>query len=91
METKNSYRKRKKVIKKKTGINHCPAACFTLSQEEIKNFIQCLIGVKFVHGYAGKIRRYLDEAKRHFSGMKSHDCVVLMMQILPRDNGRARP
>ena len=39
METQNSHRKRKRVIKKKTGIDHCPAACFTLSQEEIKQFI----------------------------------------------------
>ena len=36
METQNSHCKGKKVIKKKTGINHYPAACFTLSQEEIK-------------------------------------------------------
>ena len=40
METQNSHRKEKKVIKKKiVGFNHCPAACFTLSQEEIKQFI----------------------------------------------------
>ena len=39
-------------------------------------------GVKFPYGYVGKIRRYLDEAKQRFSGMKSHDCVVLMTQVL---------
>src|SRR3954468_24989765 len=43
----------------------------------------CLLGVKFPHGYAGKIRRYLDLSKKRFSGMKSHDCHVLMTQILP--------
>ena len=59
METQKSQRKGKMVIKKKTGINHCPAACFILSQEEIKQFIQCLIGVKFPNGYAGKISRWL--------------------------------
>ena len=42
-----------------------------------------LIGVKFPNGYAGKISRFLDEAKQRFSGMKSHDCAVLMTQILP--------
>jgi hypothetical protein len=45
--------------------------------------MKCLLGVKFAYGYAGKISRYLDEAKQRFSGMKSHDCVVLMTQILP--------
>src|SRR3954462_14076589 len=86
METQNStHRKRKRVTKKKEikQFIQCPAACFTLSKEEIKQFIQCLLGVKFSNGYAGKIRRYLDEAKQRFSGMKSHDCAVLMTQILP--------
>src|SRR3954464_4373415 len=68
-ETQNS-RKRKRTTKKKTGIDHCPPACFTLCEEEIKRFIHCLIGVKFPNGYAGKISRYLDEAKQRFSGMK---------------------
>src|ERR1041385_3263493 len=81
-KTQNS-RKRKRTTKKKTGIDHCPPTCFTLCEEEIKQFIHCLIGVKFPNGYAWKIRRYLDEAKQRFSGMKSHDCAVLMTQILP--------
>ena len=67
---------------KKTG-NDFPSACFTLSQEEIDQFFTCLIGVKLPYGYAGKISRYLDPAKQKFSGMKSHDCHVLMTQIFP--------
>ena len=60
METQNStHRKRKGVTKKKAGTDHCPTACFTQSEEEIKQFIQCLLGVKFLNGYAGKISRYL--------------------------------
>ena len=79
-ETQNSRRKGKKV--KKAEVKLAPA-CFTLSQEEIKQFIKCLLGVKFPNGYARKISRWLDEAKQRFSGMKSHDCAVLMTQILP--------
>ena len=75
-----SRRKGKKA--KKTG-NDYPPACFTLSQEEIEQFFTCLLGVKLPYGYAGKISRYLDPAKQKFSGMKSHDCHVLMTQILP--------
>ena len=45
--------------------------------------MKCLLGVKFPNGYAGKISRWLDEAKQRFSGMKSHDVVVLLTQVLP--------
>src|ERR1041385_2438039 len=76
-------RKRKRETKKKTGIDHCPPSCFTMCEEEIKQFIHFLIGVKFPNGYAGKISRHLDEANQRFSGMKYHDCAVLMTQILP--------
>jgi hypothetical protein len=60
-----------------------PTACFTLSEKELEQFFKCLLGVKVSHGYSRNIGRYLDEAKNRFSGMKSHDCHVLMMQILP--------
>jgi hypothetical protein len=60
-----------------------PAACFTLSEKELEQFFKCLLGVKVSHSYSGNICRYLDEAKKRFSRMKSHDCHVLMMQILP--------
>ena len=73
-------------LRKKAKKNHdyyCPPSCFTLSPNELKKFIECLLGVKFPNGYAGKISRYLDAVKQRFSGMKSHDCHVLMTQILP--------
>src|SRR3954467_1268717 len=60
-----------------------PPTCFTLSQKEIHQLINCLLGIKLPYGFAGKISRYLDSAKQRFSGMKSHDCHVLMTQLLP--------
>ena len=60
-----------------------PPSCFTLSQAEINQFFKCLTGVKVSSGYYGKISRYLDTDKKRFSGMKSHDCHVMMTQILP--------
>ena len=74
---------RRKGKKAKKIEYYCPPACFTLSQKEIEQFFDCLLGVKLPYGYAGKISRYLDKAKQRFSGMKSHDCHVLMTQILP--------
>ena len=63
---------------KKNNDYYCPPSCFTLNPYEIKQFIKCLVGVKFPNGYTGKISRYLDEVKQRFSGMKPCDCHVLM-------------
>ena len=62
---------------------YCPPSCFTLSQKETDQFFKCLYGIKVSSGYSGKISRYLDEKKQRFSGMKSHDCHVMMTQLLP--------
>ena len=62
---------------------YCAPSCFTLAQKELKQLFDCLLGVKTPFGYCGLIRRYLDATKQTFSGMKSHDCHVMMMQILP--------
>ena len=78
-ETQNSRRRRKG----KKGEVKLKAACFTLSKKEAIQFMKCLLGVKFPNGFAGKISRWLDEAKQRFSGMKSHDVAVLMTQVLP--------
>jgi putative effector of murein hydrolase LrgA (UPF0299 family) len=43
---------------------------------------KCLLGVKFPLGYAGLISRYLDPNKKIFSVVKSHDCHIMMTQIL---------
>ena len=60
-----------------------PPSCFTLSPKEIDQFFKCLTGIKVSSGYCGKISRFLDTKKKRFSGMKSHDCHVMMTQILP--------
>jgi hypothetical protein len=69
--------------KDKRNDYYCPPSCFTLSEPELHHFFSVLLGVKLPTGYGGKISRYLDETKKRFSGMKSHDCHVLMTQILP--------
>ena len=80
-ETEGTQRPRKKA--KKNAAVVLPAACFTLSPAELEQFFRCLLEVKVPHGYSGSISRYLDLAKKRFTGMKSHDCHVLMTQILP--------
>jgi hypothetical protein len=54
-----------------------------MSPEELEQFFRCLLRVKLPHNYSGNISRYLNIAKKRFIGMKSHNCHVLMTQILP--------
>ena len=60
-----------------------PPSCFTLDPKEVDQLFKCLAGIKVSSGYYGKISRYLDTKKKRFSGMKSHDCHVMMTQLLP--------
>ncbi|KAK1692699.1 hypothetical protein QYE76_009396 [Lolium multiflorum] len=79
-EEETDGRKRKRVAKQRETPR---PSCFTLNPDELEQFFKCLLEVKFPLGYAGLIRRWLDPTKKIFSGMKSHDCHVMMMQILP--------
>ena len=80
-EEETDDRKRKRA--KQQQILTLRPSCFTLSPDELDQIFKCLLGVKFPLGYAGLISRYLDPQKKIFSGMKSHDCHVMMTQILP--------
>ena len=82
METETEEGERGRKVNKKEE-NYCPPSCFTLSVKEIDQFIKCLMGIKVISGYYGKISRFLDPKKKRFCGMKSHDYHVMMMQILP--------
>jgi hypothetical protein len=76
-ETETEVRDRGKKVNKKEE-NYCPPSCFTLSPKEIDQFFKCLTGIKVSSGYCGKKSRFLDTKKKRFSGMKSHDCHVMM-------------
>jgi len=60
-----------------------PPSCFTLDPKEVDQLFKCLAGIKVSSGYCGKRSRYLDTKKKWFRGMKSHDCHVMMTQLLP--------
>ena len=81
-ETEMEEGERGRKVNKKEE-NYWPPSCFTLSAKEIDQFIKFLMGIKVNSGYCSKISRFLDPKKKRFSGMKSHDCHVMMTQILP--------
>jgi hypothetical protein len=82
-ETETETEARERKGKKVKEVDYCPLSCFTLSPDEIDQFFNCLTRIKVSSGYCRKISRYLDTKKKRFSGMKSHDCHVMMTQILP--------
>ena len=55
-----------------------PHACYTLTLEERREFCKFLKSVKFPNGYAENISRNVNIIDRKISGLKSHDCHVLL-------------
>ncbi|XP_042404675.1 uncharacterized protein LOC121994831 [Zingiber officinale] len=61
---------------------HLPAAPYTLSKKEIDVFCSRLKKIKLPDGYSSNIGNYVSLEDRKLIGLKSHDCHVLMQQLL---------
>ena len=62
---------------------YLPPACHTLSRKEKIAFCECLSGIKVPSGYSSNIRSLVSMKDLKLVGLKSHDCHVLMQQLLP--------
>ena len=60
-----------------------PHAKYTLSKAEKTKFFDWLKCVKFPDGYASNISRCVNTQKGKISGMKRHNCHVLLQCLLP--------
>ncbi|XP_075675136.1 uncharacterized protein LOC142644396 [Castanea sativa] len=60
-----------------------PRAFFSLSPNERDGFYDFLKSVKYPDGYAANISRSMNAKNGRLSGLKSHDCHVLLQRILP--------
>ncbi|KAL5549480.1 hypothetical protein UlMin_004711 [Ulmus minor] len=60
-----------------------PAACYTLSRSEKKQFCSTLAGVKVPTGYSSNIKSLVQMKDLKLINLKSHDCHTLMQQLLP--------
>ncbi|XP_006367988.2 uncharacterized protein [Solanum tuberosum] len=69
--------------KKANGKYYLPPACFTLSNKQKDMLLQVLKDVKVPDGYSSNISNCVDLKQRTMHGLKSHDCHVLMQQLLP--------
>nr|GEX34485.1 hypothetical protein [Tanacetum cinerariifolium] len=62
---------------------YLPPACYTLSKAEKTSFCECLHGVKVPSGYSANIKNLVSMKDLKLFGMKSHDCHVLLTQMIP--------
>ncbi|KAL0536141.1 hypothetical protein IC582_025075 [Cucumis melo] len=68
-----------KVIGNRTYI---PPACYTLSKSEKCTVCQSLSKLKVLEGYSSNIKNLVSIDTLKLTGLKSHDCHVLMQQLL---------
>ncbi|KAL0539849.1 hypothetical protein IC582_024070 [Cucumis melo] len=62
---------------------YIPVACYTLSREKKYRFCKTLSEIKVREGYSSNIRSLVSLDDLKLNGLKSHDCHVLMQQLLP--------
>ncbi|KAL4038879.1 hypothetical protein IC575_002515 [Cucumis melo] len=62
-----------------------PHASYTLTTSERVEFCKFLKSVKFLDGFVSNISRCVHEREGKISGLKTHDCHVLLHQLLPID------
>ncbi|XP_074266804.1 uncharacterized protein LOC141590091 [Silene latifolia] len=61
---------------------YIPPSCTTLSKKEKMIVCESLKGVKVPHGYSSNISRLVSIKDSKLVGMKSHDCHVMLTQLL---------
>src|SRR5512142_2047911 len=66
-----------------TSKMYLPPTCHTLSKDEKIAMLSCLKNIKVPSGYSARISKYVKLDDLKLVGMKSHDCHVLITQILP--------
>ncbi|XP_058768330.1 uncharacterized protein LOC131642060 [Vicia villosa] len=62
---------------------YLPPAFYILSKKEKTSFCECLESIKVPHGYSSNVKRLLSVKDLKLVGLKSHDCHVLIQQLLP--------
>src|SRR3954468_10667318 len=58
---------------------------YNLTKSEVKQFFEFLLSVKTPSSYSASIRNLVDSDNKKLTHMKSHDCHVMLTQILPVD------
>jgi hypothetical protein len=64
------------------GRHYLSPTCYTLSKEEKKTMCECLSSINVPSGFSSNIKGIINVPKKKFLNLKSHDCHVLMTQLL---------
>lgn len=62
--------------------SYLPPACYTLSRKEKISYCKCLSSMKMPHGYSYNFKKIVSMKDVKLMGFKSHDCHMLMQQLL---------
>jgi hypothetical protein len=65
------------------GRHYLRPASYTLSNEEKEIIFECLSSIKVLSGFSSNIKGIINVPEKKFLNLKSHDCHVLMTQLLP--------
>ena len=58
-------------------------ATYALTKEEKEIFFECLLSMKVPTGFLSNIKRIINMPEKKFQNLKSHDCHVIITQLLP--------
>jgi hypothetical protein len=67
---------------RENGWHYLSPASYTLSKEEKESMFECLSSIKVPSGYSSNIKGILKMLEKKFTKLKSHDCHVLLTQLL---------
>ncbi|WVZ75778.1 hypothetical protein U9M48_023810 [Paspalum notatum var. saurae] len=70
-------------LKGEQGHHYLGTTSYTLSKREKESMFECLDSIKIPSGYSCNVRRIIKCKDKKFVNIKSHDCHVLMTQLLP--------
>ena len=65
------------------GREYLSPAGYTLSKEEKESIFDRLSSIKVPSRYSSNTKGIIDLAEKKFTNLKSHDCHVLMTELLP--------
>ena len=66
-----------------TDKGHPRPASYALTKAEKEIFFECLSSIKVTAGFSSNIKGITNMAEKNFQNLKSHDCHVIMTQLLP--------
>ncbi|KAL3627015.1 hypothetical protein CASFOL_028378 [Castilleja foliolosa] len=62
---------------------YLPPACYTLSKKEKLQFCNFFKGIKVPAGFSSNVKSLVNLSELKLQGMKSHDCHIVMQELLP--------